>query len=121
MASYVVEYKISKSERPLDEATFKVQRDAFIKEFPNGKVVDELPASLAIRGYIGRWYRIHFVNEGKKWTAEGNLFLGKHYAYVVMVMFETATSVPNGDSKFVDVPPSARKFINSFSLIDPDK
>lgn len=108
---YTVVYVITKAEQPVNEATFKVYRDAFMKGLPNCVQVTENPAAPAIRGYIGHWYRMNCQVQDKKLSFIGNLYWGKHYAYAVLTMFPTAPSDP----------PMAAKFSDSFSVIDPDK
>jgi hypothetical protein len=47
----------------------------------------------------------------KKMTFVGNLYWGRHYAYAVMVIFQSAPSDP----------PATQKFMDSFAVIDASK
>lgn len=110
---YTVVYVISKAEQPVDEATFKIYRDGFIEDLPNWNcnLVTENPPSPALPGYVGHWYRMNCHGEKQKQTFIGNLYWGKHYAYAVMTIFPTAPSDP----------PAAKKFGDSFSVLDATK
>jgi hypothetical protein len=108
---YTVVYVITKAEQTVDEATFKAYRDAFLKGLPNCDLVTEDPASPAVRGYVGHWYRMNCSVQDKKLSFVGNLYWGKHYAYAVLTMFATEPSDP----------PMARKFTDSFFVLDASK
>ena len=108
---YLVIYVTAPSEQPGDEATFNVYRDAFLKGLPNCDLVTEDAASTTVPGHVGHWYRLNCLVQGQKYIFVGNLYWGKHRAYAVLSMFAAAPSDP----------PAARKFIDSFAVIDADK
>jgi hypothetical protein len=107
---YTVAYSKSTEDQPVNDAIFKEYAQGVIKS-SHCKLVDEAPASPAIPGLIGRHYRLDCVTGTQKLTDVGNMYVGKHYTYAVLVMFP-----PNP----VD-PPNTKKFIDSFALIDPTK
>jgi hypothetical protein len=102
---YTVIYVAHSEEQKVDEATFRVYRDSFMKGLPSCEQVTESAASPAAPGYVGQWYRMTCVVSGKKMVFMGNLYWGKRYAYAVMVIFGAAASDP----------PSATKFTGSFT------
>jgi hypothetical protein len=108
---YTVVYVIIPGEQVVDEPTYRVYRDAFMKSLPNCELVTETDPSNVVRGYVGHWYRMNCLVKGSKFTFVGNLYWGKHYAYAVLAMFPTAPSTP----------PTATKFTDSFAVIDPAK
>jgi hypothetical protein len=108
---YTVVYVISNAEQPVDEATFNIYRDAFLKGLPNCERITEDAASPAVQGYIGHWYRMSCNVSGQKLSFVGNLYWGKHYAYAVLAMFPTESSDPA----------TAKKFTSSFAVLDPSK
>jgi hypothetical protein len=108
---YVVIYVAAPSEQPVNEATFNVYRDAFLKGLPNCDLVKEDAPSTAFPQHVGHWYRLNCTVDGQKYTFVGNLYWGKHRAYAVLSMFTSAPSDP----------PPAKKFIDSFAVIDADK
>ena len=105
---YTVVYVVNKADQPVNEATYKIYRDAFLKGLPNCKLVTENPASPAMRGYIGRWYRMKCQVQDKDMTFVGNLYWGRRHAYAVLTMFQTAPSEPA----------TGARFINSFTALD---
>ncbi|HEY6306461.1 MAG TPA: hypothetical protein VI488_08415 [Candidatus Angelobacter sp.] len=109
--AYTVVYVTMNSEQKVDEVTFKVYRDAFMKGLPQCDLVTEDVASPAVQGYVGHWYRMNCRIGDKKVSFVGNLYWGKHYAYAVLTMFPTAPSDP----------PATRQFADSFSVIDASK
>jgi hypothetical protein len=110
-AGYTVVYVRNEAEQPVDEATYKIYRDNFIKGLPQCNLVREDPVSLSLTGYIGSWYRMNCDVQGNKLTFTGNLYWGRHYAYAALAMFPTGS----GD------PQTAEKFYNSFSVLDGSK
>ena len=108
---YTIVYVANPTEQPVDEPTFKIYRDAFLKGLPQCDMSKEDPVSHPLAGYVGRWYRMNCDISGKKMTFTGNLYWGKHYAYAVLAMFQTATTDP----------PQSSKFYNSFSVLDSSK
>ncbi len=108
---YTVVYVISKDDQPVNEATFNVYRDAFLKGLPQCEMIKEASASPEIQGYIGHWYRMNCHVGDQPVSFIGNLYWGKHYAYAVLTMFKTEPSDP----------PGARRFSDSFSVIDAAK
>jgi hypothetical protein len=106
--TYLIVYVTTKTEQPVNEATFNVYRDSFLKGLPNCDLASELPASPAVGGYVGHWYRLNCRVGEKKVSMVGNLYWGKHHAYAVLAMFSTASPDP----------PTAKKFADSFSIIN---
>ena len=104
---YTIVYVANPNEQPVNEPTYKVYRDAFLKGLPQCELLKEDSASRPLPGYIGRWYRMGCDISGKKMSFIGNLYWGKHYAYAVLAMFPSAASDP----------PEAGKFYNSFSVL----
>src|SRR5260370_27678548 len=82
--AYTVVYVITEAEQQVDEATFKVYRDAFINGLPQCDLATEAAASAEIQGYVGHWYRMNCHVENKPVSFIGNLYWGKHYAYAVL-------------------------------------
>ena len=109
--AYAVIYVTMPTEQPVNEPTFKVYRDSFLKGLPNCELKTEAAAAPAIQDYIGHWYRLNCTVEQSKLTFVGNLYWGRHYAYGVLAMFQTGPSDPA----------TARKFTDSFSVIDTSK
>src|SRR5579864_1924653 len=105
---YTVVYVLNTSDQKVDEPTFNIYRDAFIRSLPNCQKPTESAASPAIPGYIGRWYRFNCRVGEKPQTFIGNLYWGRRYAYAVIVIFETSPSDP----------PNAKKFTDSFAVLD---
>jgi hypothetical protein len=111
-AVYTVVYTTIPSPQPVDESTFNVFKNAVFKELPKCEPGTEQPAAPAITGYIGHWYRLSCDMPNSKITVTGNLYWGKHYAFAVMAMFPDSAAEPAAGVK---------KFIESFSVIDPAK
>lgn len=109
-AGYLVVYVVTQAEQTVNEATFTVYRDSFLKGLPQCEMTAEGPPLPAIPGHVGHSYRLNCNMDGKK-TFVGNLYWGKHYAYAVLVLF------PSGSSD----PAPGRQFLDSFSVIDPEK
>jgi hypothetical protein len=99
---YTVIYVTADSDQTVDEATYNVYRDSFMKGLPNCRQESERAASPALAGYIGRWYRLNCTVENKPMTFVGDLYWGKRYAYAVMVIFSGSPSDPPGTRKFTD-------------------
>lgn len=109
--SYTIVYVTLDEEQEVTEANYKTYKEGVLKELSTCTVLDEQPAAPAIPGYIGRWYRMNCDISNTKLTFVGNLYWGKHYAYAVLGMFATAPTDP----------PSIKKFVNSFGVIDASK
>jgi hypothetical protein len=109
--SYNVIYVKFRQEQKVDDANFKAHRDGFLGRFPNCTMFSEQAAAPAINGFIGGSYRINCEVPGAKTSHIGNLYLGKHYFYSVFALFVHESS----DS------PNVKKFVDSFTLIDPTK
>lgn len=109
--SYNVVYVKFRQEQTVDDANFKAHRDGYFSHFPNCKVASEQPADPDLNGFVGRSYRINCEVPGAKTSHIGNLYLGKHYFYSVFALFVPATSES----------PNVKKFVESFSLLDPTK
>jgi len=108
---YTVVYVSNSAEQPVNEETFKIYRDAFLKGLPQCNLVKEDSTSHPLQGYIGRWYRMSCDIGSVKMSFIGNLYWGKHYAYAVLAMFSGASQDP----------PEAEKFYNSFSVLGSSK
>lgn len=108
---YTVVYVSNSVEQKVDEPTYKIYRDAFLKGLPQCNMAKEDAASRPLSGYIGRWYRMNCDMGSQKMSFIGNLYWGKHYAYAVLAMFSSASADP----------PEASKFYNSFSVLDGSK
>jgi|SRR5579864_2338008 len=108
---YTVVYVANPVEQKVDDATFKVYRDAFLQGLPQCTLAKEDASSHPLSGYIGRWYRMNCDIGSQKMSFIGNLYWGRHYAYAVLAMFSTASADP----------PEAGKFYNSFSVLDGSK
>jgi hypothetical protein len=108
---YLVTYAAMTNLQPVNDATYQVYKNAVLKELPTCAVDSEQAANPAIQGYIGHLYKMTCNISGAKVSAEGNLYWGKHYAYAVMVMYQAAVARPEG----------AKKFLESFSVIDLQK
>lgn len=107
---YLVVYVTQSSPQPVDEATFKVYRDAFLRGLPQCAMDTEKSANPVVPGLIGGWYHLN-CTQPTKIVAEGNLYWGKTFAYAVLVMYPATADRPDG----------AQKFLDSFSMIDPNK
>jgi hypothetical protein len=73
-------------------------------------VPSEDPAAPPVRGYIGRSYHLNCTFKEKK-NSYGNLYLGKHYFYIVMGFY------PPGPT----MPAEIKKFTDSFAVLDASK
>lgn len=104
---YSVVYVVSPSDQPVDEATFNIYRDSFMKGLPNCRQEKDHAASPALAAYVGHWYRLNCNVSGKAMTFAGNLYWGKRYAYAVIVIFASSPSDP----------PGAEHFLNSFDVL----
>lgn len=100
-AGYTVVYVTFSSDQTVDEATYNVYRDSFMKNLPSCQQESERAAAPDLPGYIGHWYRMNCQVSGKAMTFVGDLYWGKHYAYAVMAIFPTAPSDPPGTQKFI--------------------
>lgn len=107
---YTVVYSKSAEDQIVSEAIFKEYSEGTLKA-SKCTVVNEAPAAPAVRGLIGRHYRLECATGPQKLYHIGNLYLGKHYTYLVMAMFP-ANPVDS---------PNVKKFVESFTLIDPAK
>jgi hypothetical protein len=105
---YTVVYVKMPEDQTVDEANYKIYKENVIKGLPTCTVVTEQPAAPAVQGYVGRWYRMNCEISNAKLTFVGDLYWGKRHAYSVMGMFATGPSDP----------PSVKKFVDSFSVID---
>jgi len=108
---FLVVYVAAPAEQQVDEATFNVYRDAFLKGLPNCDLVKEDAPSPAVTAHVGHSYRLSCLVGDTRYIFVGNLYWGKHRAYAVLSMFQPAASDPL----------TARKFINSFAVIDTAK
>jgi hypothetical protein len=108
--TYSVIYAITEEELPVDEDTFKLFRDSFFKGLTMCDVLSEDAAAPAVPGYIGHSYHLNCTFKDKK-SSFGNLYLGKHYFYIVMGMY------PPGPT----MPAEIKKFTDSFAVLDASK
>jgi hypothetical protein len=108
---YTVFYVKFSKDQIVDDANFKVHRDAFLGNFPDCTLFSEQPVAPSIGGFIGGSYRLNCKLPGAKSRNVGNLYLGKHYFYGVFALF-----VPESSES-----PNVEKFVDSFTLIDPAK
>ena len=108
---YTIIYVLTNADQPVDEATYRIYRDGFMKALSNCDVATETAASPAVPGYVGHGYRLNCVVAGKKMVIVGNLYWGKRYSYAVLVMFPAVLSEPAYTTKFLE----------SFAVIDPSK
>jgi hypothetical protein len=93
----------------VDEANAR-QFGAGIIKLQNCTVSTESPADPPVPALAGLHYRLACENSGAKFTYVGNIYIGKHYGYFVMGIFATAASDP----------PEVKKFVDSFSILDPN-
>jgi hypothetical protein len=107
---YTVAYSKFSEDQVVNEAIYKEYAEGTIKA-SKCTVVNEAPASPAIAGLIGRHYRLECAAGSQKVNHVGNLYVGKHYTYLVVAIFLADP---------VD-PPNVKKFVDSFALIDPAK
>jgi hypothetical protein len=98
---YTVIYVTFSSDQTVDDATYNVYRDSFMKSLSSCRQESEREASPALPGYIGHWYRLNCEVNGKAMNFTGDLYWGKRYAYAVMVIFPAAPSDPAGTQKFI--------------------
>jgi hypothetical protein len=108
--SYSVVYVITKEEQPVDEDTFKLARDSFLKGLTMCDVLSEDPPAPPVRGYVGRSYHLNCTFKDKK-SFFVNLYWGKHYFYIVMGIFPPEPTMPAEIKKFTD----------SFTVLDASK
>jgi len=106
---YIILYTKNERDQAPDEASYKSFKELFLKGNSQCSVVSEQPAAPVLNGYIGHLYRLHCERFNMNMTLFGNLYTGKHYSYAVMGMFGTTPTDP----------PEIKKFVNSFSLVDP--
>jgi hypothetical protein len=107
---YAVIYAHSTQNFKVDEANARQFGSGIIK-LQNCTVSNESPADPPIPSLAGLHYRLACENSGAKFTYVGNIYVGKHYGYFVMGVFANAPTDP----------PEIKKFVDSFSLIDPTK
>ena len=75
-AGYMVVYTHITNEQKVDDATYQLFKEGFLKQLPGCEVKREEAPSPGLRGYIGHRY---LLNCGTM-TLVGNLYWGKHYA-----------------------------------------
>jgi hypothetical protein len=92
----------------VDEANARQFGSGVIK-LQNCTVSAESPADPPVPTLAGLHYRLACESSGAKFTYVGNIYVGKHYGYFVMGIFANAPADP----------PEVKKFVDSFSLIDP--
>jgi len=93
----------------VDEANARQFGSGIIK-LQNCTVSSESPVDPPVPSLAGLHYRLACVNGDAKFTYVGNVYVGKHYGYFVMGVFPNAPSDP----------PEVKKFVDSFSIIDPN-
>ena len=99
---YTVVYVTFSSDQTVDEATYTIYKDSFMKSLPNCRQGSEHAASPVLAGYVGHWYRLNCDVNGKPMTFVGDLYWGKRYAYAVMAIFAASPADPSGTQKFID-------------------
>ena len=108
---YMVVYTTHASLQPVNEATYQDFKNAFFKELPKCEGGAEEPASPAVEGYIGHWYRLNCEIASNKIRVAGNLYWGEHNAFAVVAVFPVSVAEPAG----------VKKFVESFAVIDRAK
>jgi hypothetical protein len=108
---YTVFYVKFSQDQAVSDANFKAHRDAFLGNFSDCQLFSEQAVAPAITGFIGGSYLLNCKLPGAKSRNIGNLYLGKHYFYGVFALFVPESSEP----------PNVKKFVDSFTLIDPAK
>jgi hypothetical protein len=103
-SGYMVVYTHIASEQKVDEVTYQLFKEGFLKQLPNCEVKREEAPSPGLHGYIGHRY---LLNCGTL-TLAGNLYWGKHYAYGVMGTYPANVSEPA----------NLKRFLDSFILLD---
>jgi hypothetical protein len=93
----------------VDEANAR-QFGAGIIKLQNCTVSSETPADPPVPTLVGLHYRLACENSGVKFTYVGNIYIGKHYCYFVMGIFANAPTDP----------PEVKKYVDSFSILDPN-
>lgn len=104
-------YATSGKEQQVTDGNFEIFKNAVFHELPKCEVGSDQPASPALKGFIGRRYRLNCDLPKGKLAIAGNLYWGKYFSYAVMAVFAADTAEPAGVNKFVD----------SFAVIDPNK
>lgn len=110
-AIYLVTYVAMANEQPVNDATYQVYKTSVFQGLPKCGIDAEQAADPDVQGYIGHWYKMTCDMPNLKVMAEGNLYWGKRYAYAVMVMYPAQGARPAG----------AKRFLDSFSVIDQAK
>jgi hypothetical protein len=100
-AVYTVIYTAMSDEQKVDEATYEVFKNAVFKELPGCKAAGERQAAPELAGFVGHWYRLYCDMKPNNVTIIGNLYWGKHYAYAVMVMYQSSNPEPSATGKFL--------------------
>jgi len=108
---YTLVWSYIDARQSVTDANFEIFKTSFLSKLPNCTVAADQSASPALQDYIGHEYLIHCNMPQGKITIVGSLYWGKHYSYAVMALFPS--SVPQ--------PTSVKKYIESFTLIDPAK
>jgi hypothetical protein len=106
---YMVIYTTMASDQTVDDATYQVFKNAVFQQLPACQVGNDRPAQPALKGYIGRRYRLKCDTKPNNVNIIGNIYWGKRYAYAVLLMF------PDGASE----PPTTAKFLDSFAVLQP--
>jgi len=106
-----VVYAIWKPQEDVNEDRFQPYRDYFMDNLQTCDVLSEEPPSPPVRGYVGHSYRMNCMVQGKKKILVGNLYSGKHYTYAVMAMYPPDMLIP----------PTIKKFTDSFAVLDASK
>jgi hypothetical protein len=108
--NYLVLYLVTTRENTLDEQSFDEYKKVVFKEFGDCAVQKQGEPTHKLKEYLGHSYRLACNTPQGKAIHTGNLYIGKHYAYTVMAIY------PAGSD-----PLGARRFTDSFSLIDSRK
>jgi hypothetical protein len=110
-AVYTVIYTRPKKNQVVNDAAFEAFKSGFFEVYPKNEISAEGAALPAFANYIGHSYRSSFEMNNVRVKFLANLYLGKHQTFAVMVSFPASEAEPA----------EAKKFMESFALIDPDK
>ncbi len=109
--SYVLVYVYTKPEQPATEEEFKIYRDSLMQNFAGCQIATEGAAAPPVPNHVGHFYTMNCDFKGVKMTVIGDLYWGKHYSYAVLSMYAAGGASPAG----------ARKFTDSFAVLDASK
>jgi hypothetical protein len=108
---YSVIYTTTDRALPVDEANFQSFKRSYFERLPKCVPTGDGPPSAVAEGYIGHSYRGIFETPNNRINIVVNLYWGKHHTFAVNAMF------PVGEAE----PAAAKKFMESFAVIDSAK